>query len=222
MILSKVYADSRSRLLDIADDLASEQLAVTVPALPAWTVKDAYAHLAGVCADNLDGRHDGQPGPAWTARQVDERRDLTLAAICREWTLRAGVLDALLMDPPSPRVALIAADAWVHEQDIRGALGLPGFRTGEHVAAVVDLFVAVFAGRWDSLPTLRLVGDDRSWILGGGEPSAVLTATDFELARLLIGRRTDKQLLAMDWVGDPIPFLGRLNVFGPPAEDLVE
>ncbi|MCW2643471.1 MAG: hypothetical protein JWP76_5777 [Dactylosporangium sp.] len=52
----EVYAEARRRLLDLADGLDGAETARSVPALPGWSIKDTYAHLAGICADVLDDR----------------------------------------------------------------------------------------------------------------------------------------------------------------------
>jgi hypothetical protein len=61
-----------------------------------------------------------------------------------------------------------------------------------------------------------------SWQLGDGEPVAALHTSDFELARLLIGRRSRAQMLAQPWTGDPAPVVDHLPTFGPPDDDLLE
>jgi len=54
-----------------------------------------------------------------------------------------------------------------------------------------------------------------------GEP-VTLTTTTFEAFRWRLGRRSPAQLAAMDWSGDPAPFLDHLCVFGPARADVVE
>ena len=60
---AEVYELTRSRLLVLGRDLGAEAALRAVPALPGWTVKDAFAHLCGLCADVLDGRMDGAGSP---------------------------------------------------------------------------------------------------------------------------------------------------------------
>ena len=55
------------------------------PACPGWTVHDVVAHLSGAVDDALQGRMEGAPSPAWTARQVEARHDQSVAAILAEW-----------------------------------------------------------------------------------------------------------------------------------------
>jgi hypothetical protein len=37
-----------------------------------------------------------------------------------------------------------------------------------------------------------------------------------------MGRRSRPQLLAMDWDGDPTPYVDALSVFPPPVDDLLD
>jgi uncharacterized protein (TIGR03083 family) len=211
----------------MAPDLDADALATSVPATPAWTVKDVYAHVAGVCADILDGHMKGILDENATQRQVDERAHLDLPQVCQEWADRVEAFEKKLADPAGARLHTPAAvDLWTHEQDIRAALGRPLVRAEASTAFVAGMLAASFRARWAAkeLPTLRIVGDHRDWVLGVGEPAATLRASDFELARMLIGRRSRAQMLAMNWEGDGEPelFVDHLHVFGPPEKDLVE
>ncbi|HEV7212676.1 MAG TPA: hypothetical protein VGN47_13295 [Blastococcus sp.] len=57
---------------------------------------------------------------------------------------------------------------------------------------------------------------------GSAEGPVVLRTTTFEAFRWRLGRRSRAQLAAMDWTGDPAPFLDALCAFGPSEVDLVE
>src|SRR6478736_3628031 len=80
----RLYRDNVEALTALAGDLRDDQLATHVPATPAWTVRDVYAHLAGGPADALSGRMDGAPGPEWTSRHVGERARLPLDVLVAE------------------------------------------------------------------------------------------------------------------------------------------
>lgn len=218
-----MYAGARARLVELADDLG-EAGSIPVPALPGWTVRDTYAHLAGVCADTVDGRGDGIPDERSTARQVAERVHLTLGEVTAEWAGRAPDLEAALSGLSGRALAPAAVDVWTHEQDIRAALGRPLLATGPEPLLVADRLARWFRRGWvaGGLPAIRIVGDQTSWELGEGETTATLRASDFELARAFVGRRSRRQMLAMNWDGDPEPFIDHLHVFGPPRDDLVE
>jgi uncharacterized protein (TIGR03083 family) len=217
------YGAARTRLLDLAATLSDEDATRPVPACPGWVVKDVYAHLAGVVADVIEGRLEGVATDPWTARQVALRADLSLAEVTRQWAEQSPAFDAglaSLRDAIDPRLVI---DVWTHEQDIRGALGRVGARTGEPVESIVDRMLRTVSGWWDdgSLPPLRVVTASTDVVLGAGEP-VVLRASDFEIARALLGRRTPEQVAALDWEGDPGPLPARLHVFGPAAQAVVE
>ena len=69
MEMSDVYAACRNELIELAESISVTQAGAPLAATPPWTVLDGYRHLAGVCADFLDGRLDGAGSPEWTARQ---------------------------------------------------------------------------------------------------------------------------------------------------------
>jgi hypothetical protein len=223
----EVYAQSRRRLLELADALDDAAAARSVPALPGWSIKDTYAHLAGVCADVLDDRRGRQP--EWGERTVEERRHRSLADVITEWSERGHELDERL---PGEKAFYLGVDAWSHEHDVRGALHLPA-PTPAETGWVLDRVVTSFQATWveSDLPPLRLAITDNGdgtghllgtdHLLGTGQPAAILRCDAFTLARVLMGRRSRQQVVALDWSGDPKPFLEHLFVFGP-AEDDVE
>ena len=127
MDVATIYRETRGHLLELARTMDDEQPALPVPALPGWTVKDAYAHLTGLCADVLDGNMAGAGDPAWTRRQVAERSVSDLAEICAEWGERGPELEVWIEGREDPPM-FVAYDVWSHEQDVMGALGLRGER----------------------------------------------------------------------------------------------
>ncbi len=107
-----------------------------------------------------------------------------------------------------------------HEHDVRGSVGTPLEEAG--TSYVADRLANVFAQRrrTEGLPAVRLVGDGREWTLGEAEPVATLRAGDFEIARMLVGRRSRAQILKLDWDGDPAAVLDQLHLFELPDDDL--
>jgi uncharacterized protein (TIGR03083 family) len=217
-----VYRWHVERLRVLAGELSDAQLKTTVPACPAWTVRDVYGHLAGVGADIVTPGLTPSLEPAHTQHHVDARADRTLDAVCQELEANQdGVgdfLDQGIMAAP-------ALDIWAHYNDIRGALALPRpDDDGDVLAFAVALLAAGQRRSWagSDRPTLRVVGDRREWVFGEGEPEATLTGDDYELARQFMGRRSRAQLLSMDWTGDPTPYVEDLSVFPPPVADLLD
>jgi uncharacterized protein (TIGR03083 family) len=218
------YAMTRAALLELAAELDADQVATPVPALPGWTVKDAFAHLAGVCADTLDGRLEGAGSADWTAQQVDDRVGLSLAEVTDEWAARGPVLDGWIREAVGPRTTFLALDVWSHEQDIRAAVGLRGVRGDARVewlaAQSRDAFDRRF--REAGAPALRLVQPGVDVVLGEGAVHACLRVDDYELMRILFGRRSLEQIHRADWDGDADLYVEHLHLFPLPVTDLVD
>jgi uncharacterized protein (TIGR03083 family) len=220
MPLVPAYEAIAGRLIDLAEDLTIDDAATIVPASPAWTVKDVYAHLAGAAADVVAGVAAGDDLDGWTARQVANRADQTIEQNCVEW---AGHIPEFLgiVERTGNQLLGVVAGNWVHEQDIRGAVGLQGLTTGRGLDVVL-LRVDEVAGRIESAgaPALRIITPDRQWVLGTGTVAATLTVPSFELARVISSRRTAQQIASLDWDGDPSPYTEIIGVFGPASAPL--
>jgi uncharacterized protein (TIGR03083 family) len=223
MEIDELYEWGHQRLLDLAVDLSDDEAATPAPALPGWTVKDTYAHLAGACTDLVDGRSDGVATAPWTARQVEERRDRSLEEVCEEWSRRKPALLEMLR-VASPLVRLTPVDLWAHTHDIRGALGRPADRDCGLTMYAVNVPMAGYRASWQDtgLDPINVVTPTKEWSLGEGEPVATLRTETWELGRMLLGRRSRDQMTAMNWTGDPEPFVDHLHVFGPAAYDVIE
>ncbi|MDT0329394.1 maleylpyruvate isomerase family mycothiol-dependent enzyme [Nocardiopsis lambiniae] len=213
-----IYSEVQGRLLALADELDAAALDTTVPACPAWTVRQTYAHLAGLCVDVAAGTFTPPATDEVTARQVAEREGRDIAALCDEWRAATPALLDLLGTETRLRYRLPAVDVWTHENDIHGALGMAP-ATG-HADALLDFALTglgrAWAGRTPGL-TVTATDVDRSWTMGEGD-GPHWRGTAFELYRALMGRRTPGQIAAMDWTGDPAPILGDLSLL-PAAEE---
>jgi uncharacterized protein (TIGR03083 family) len=223
MDVADLYATTRSHLLDLAATLDDAQSRLEVPATPGWTVKDSYAHLAGLCADILDDRMEGAGTPAANARQIAERADKTLTEVAAEWAERGPDLDAWIEEREEAPM-FVAYDVWTHEQDILGALGEHGERSDERVQDLAAAALTAFSDRFvaESAPPLRVVGDEVETTLGEGDATVTLNIDDYELMRMLFGRRSREQIHAADWDGDETPFVNHLHLFPLPTRDLID
>lgn len=220
------YRVIRDQLTELAAGLSAEQAAAPVPALPGWSAQDTYAHLTGITADVLAG-HATQPDSVeWTAKHVADRRGRSLAEIVEEWGANAPKVEAFL-DTPEGRPAVIAVvDLFHHSHDIRGALGRRDARDTPEVVYVAHLLATFKRRGWEQAghPPIEVATGSGRWRFGeqDGAPTAALTTSDFELTRILIGRRSRAQMLAAGWIGDPEPIVDLLPRFGPPVTDLTE
>jgi len=124
---------------------------------PLWTVRDIYAHLIG----GERWMAEGHPTPGdfqdWVDAAVYERRGQPPARILAELTYVYDHRTATLADPPDPQApanypwgeptteeGLLATrvfDCWVHEQDIRRAVGRPGGLGSPGARVARDVFV---------------------------------------------------------------------------------
>jgi uncharacterized protein (TIGR03083 family) len=224
MDLVEVHRQGRARVLELADGLDEDAASTVVRACPDWTVKDVYAHMAGVPADILAGRLEGVATDAWTGRQVAERADRSLPEICAELVELGPRFDEVLAAFGDAMDMRLFIDQWSHEQDVRGTLGRPGARDVPIVAWIVNAMLPSFGEGWGArgLPTVRVVGSSGEWLLGEGEPALTLTTSDFELARVLVGRRSRDEFLRMGWDGDASAVIDHLHAFPLAASDLGE
>jgi uncharacterized protein (TIGR03083 family) len=217
----ELYRAVRAKMLKLAAGLSRDQSELPVPALPGWSVKDAYAHLTGLCADMLDGQTEGAGSPAWTAKQVAARSSRDLPEVCAEWLERGPALDAWLAQHAA---TFVAFDVWNHHQDVRSAVGLRGERDPGQVDYLAAEALGAFDGRFREarVPALRVVTEGVARNLGDGPPDATLTTTDYELMRILFGRRSLAQITNAGWTGDPTAYLDHLHLFDPPVSDLAD
>ncbi|MHB8463910.1 MAG: maleylpyruvate isomerase family mycothiol-dependent enzyme [Acidimicrobiales bacterium] len=218
----EAYAQTRAQLVSQVSELDAAQLATAVPALPGWSVKDALGHLVGVAADVLGGRMDDAGTPAWTARQVAERSERSVADVCDEWTAMESAFDGWLAGA-GPRAMFSVYDAWTHQQDVQGALGLAGVRD-DRLDFLVGSAVAVFDQRIREAgaPAVRVHGETVDLVIGGTAAAVELRAGDYEVMRLLFGRRSQRQIDQMYWHGDYAACLPHLHLFDLPEADLID
>jgi uncharacterized protein (TIGR03083 family) len=214
--ISRLYRDSRERLTALVAGLDDAALATPVPACPGWTVQDTVAHLAAVVEDALAGRLAGPPTEEQTAVQVARYAGRPMAGILSEWTAGAPQFEEVIGAFNIPPAVI---DVTSHEQDIRGALGLPGARDNEALLVMAGWLLA----RLRTPVPLRVTVEDAEFRAGpDGDPVLGLRTTRFEAFRWRMGRRSRNQLAALDWSGDPAPVLDHLVVFGPARTDIME
>jgi uncharacterized protein (TIGR03083 family) len=223
--IHEAYREARERLTAWARTLSDDQAAIPVPALPGWTVKDTFSHLAGNVADALDGRLTAPPSDEATAQQVAPRSERSLDEVLDEWDERGPQFEALLSDLGAQAPRAVVLDVWTHEIDLRSAVGepIPDGGASERILATI---VRRGIGRsWNAagVPPLRIVCEDEAWVVGGDEPVGTLRTTTFELGRVMLGRRSPGQMAALAWEGDdPSVWIGALPVFGPAETDVVD
>jgi uncharacterized protein (TIGR03083 family) len=214
---AQAYGRVHRRVCQLVDE---QNATMDVPTCPGWTVKDVVAHLAGFFTAYRLGDPKEAFGPDWGDREVEERKSRSLQDCLSEW--------ADLYESPgdlfSSHLAPVAvSDVLAHEQDIRNALNRPGARDDENIVPAVEMALSFDEQKVEAkgLPAFRVVTEDIDRQVGQGEPAVTLRTTTFDLFRALHGRRTEGQVRAMEWEGDPGPWMPVFFVF-PPAESVVE
>ncbi|MCB0925482.1 MAG: maleylpyruvate isomerase family mycothiol-dependent enzyme [Mycobacterium sp.] len=250
-VLSGLFA-SWDALDSLLSGLTEEQWQLAT-SLPGWTLHDVVAHIVGTEAmlsgeptPDLGSRPDhvhndiGALNEAWVEhlrpespaammakfREVTNRRKAALSALTpEEW-------EAITLTPVGPdslgrfmRVRIF--DCWVHEHDIRDAVGRtasPGELSGPDTRLALDElasgmgFVVGKKGRAPdgSRVLLRLTGpvareirvavDGRATVVedfGGADPTIVVTMDGLQFSRLAGGRPLISDLpQAVDYGGD--------------------
>lgn len=213
----EAYLDTYRRVAALTRDVDERSAALTVPACPAWSVRDVVAHLAGVAVDTSRGELEGVGSEEWTQRQLDERKDRTIPELLDEWDAVVEQIAGALEYFPKVAASLMVGDTVVHEHDIRLPLDRAGARDEAAVHLATDGYVRWFGRRIKEreLPAVRVTAEGREWVAGAGDPQVeVEVPTSFELLRGLTGRRTTEEVAAYAWSGDPAPYLDVFSMYG--------
>ena len=224
--MGEIYSETRLRIADVASGLDDTQLGLVLPTCPAWTVRDVVGHMAGLLGDVIEKRFEGAGTPEWTQAQVDSLRQLDIHATLSVWDERAETVESdfpAALGEFSPR---LVSDVWNHEQDIRGALHLPrAHRDSDAVPAALVGQMAMLTERLEQagLPGLVMVTGEGEWQAGDGAGGRLNLDTQAELLRVLLGRRSRKQIAALDWhVENLEAYLDAFPRFGPAEHDIHE
>lgn len=218
---------------------------------PGWTVQDNLSHLIGIerVLNGLPGTSHRAPASAHVKNpigeanenEIDSRRGLSGAEVLAEWNeiaaARLGTLRGAdevyfakeAMTPTGPGTVadflhIRVLDCWVHEQDMRRAVGKPGHLSGPAAEHTVDRLirtVPIVVGKRAGTPdgasvVIDITGGVQRHIIctvtGGRasvtdvEPEAPVTRLTMDVETFLIlatGRRAaDTMLSSVELAGD--------------------
>jgi uncharacterized protein (TIGR03083 family) len=241
---AEIYRETRESLRDFVAGLTDAELKTNVPATPDWSVRDAIAHVVGearitVTGDAppefrlLESLRDPEQAAIRDGINADEiarRRDLPIDEVLSEWDELAERLDPFMRGEvpfpwPEPFLdSVLVSDLSAHGQDVRNAVGKPGERDSAACRIALASFAVALGFRLDSLgmPALRLRYDGKERICGQSEPAVTLSGDRYELLRALTGRRSRRQIEALDWEGDHEAYVGLVPAYGERLDDVVE
>lgn len=235
------YAEAKAAMLAQIGPPDSPAWSKAVPAIPDWDVRAVVAHVTGNAVDAAAGNMPAdlnlleqfRDPDVVAARdqfadgQVLRRQDASPQELLDEWAAAEPSLLARLRGEngglPFYDVVL-TTDLCVHTDDVANALGLPPNRdlAAARVGLAAYAFGVDYRLRALDLPALRLRYAGTKKILGEREPAATLSADSWELLRVLAGRRSRQQILALDWEGNPEPYVGLLPAYGEREDPLFE
>ncbi|MGK2958254.1 MAG: maleylpyruvate isomerase family mycothiol-dependent enzyme [Acidimicrobiales bacterium] len=221
---AKAHAEGRQRLSGFITGLDDAQLSTMTLACPKWDVRSLMGHVVGVAADMAEGNFPSGDVHEWIQAAVDAREGLNLSELLDEWDEVGPTIDTWLTNMPSMMGDLLIGDLVTHEQDIRGALGLPGAREGATYELAATGYLDALSGRivGAGLPALLVRPDGTERVLGEGDHGATVTASTFEILRSIGGRRTVAQISALGWEGDPAPYAVIFSNYEYPDQPIVE
>jgi uncharacterized protein (TIGR03083 family) len=197
------YFELRARVTGLVGEVDPADLERPAPATPGWRVRDVLAHLVGVPDDIVSDRRDGIASDAWTAAQVDKRRDISVAALVADWDRWGPGFEELLAAGPPELTGQALFDAATHEHDLRHGVGRPGARASEAMQQGWDWFID--ARTRMGAPAIRFVTERSDDVAGVGDPRVTVRAPYFELFRATTGRRTAAEMERYEWEPAPEP-----------------
>ncbi|RKT19435.1 uncharacterized protein (TIGR03083 family) [Streptomyces sp. 1114.5] len=220
------YRGSRENITGLLED-RPDVAGVPVPACPGWTVRDVVGHLVEVCRTVAADA----PGNLWEVPHAEPAADSAdgvgdgpgggLGGLLAEWSQLDVRVEHVVTTAPQLRHTMLMMDAFTHELDLRGALGVPVVRDHASYPSSLDLVVRGFANavRTHGLPALRIEAPGAAWTAGDGEPAAVLRGHRHDLLRSLTGRRSLAQIAELAWSAAPEPWLPAFTwgPFHPPT-----
>ena len=210
------WSASRERVSELILRTPLPELERVAPLTPEWRVRDIVAHLVGVAQDVSSGNFP-QDFDAWTSAQVERLRAIDAHTLVRQW--QGFPIGEMLSEP----LAIALYDQATHEADICHAVGVPSELDHATLALLSKFTLNRFgASENDLRVTLHL--DGQEFVTGTGVNEVRLSATSFEWFRASSGRRSARQIRAMEWRSDidVIECLFQSGFFTPSELDVVE
>ena len=201
--LTDTYRNGREQLLELGRSLMPSEGDIMTTACPAWSVKDVFAHLAGISTDIMTGNTEGAATEAWADGHVAARVDRSLADVLDEWSTAGPEVSNVMEEAGEAFPFQLFVDQWTHEWDIRAALGAQA--SAESDDSVFTHFLSEFDavmsadGAEQGLDRLTLEIDGQRLEVGTGAHLGEVSLTTFEFARISMGRRSRRQLMELDW-----------------------
>jgi uncharacterized protein (TIGR03083 family) len=215
------WTNAQARVIELVESLNATEAQLPVPSCPAWTVHDLLAHVVGLDADVLAGDEPDDHNPNWTQAQVDRRSAHDIAAIVAEWRTMTDPMTAWMSENGTRPLG----DVIIHEQDLRGAVRVSGAQDNAGLAALRSMMADGFATKVGKagLGPVALIGSSWTFNTSDEPPALTVQASDFDLTRALMSRRSEAQLRSWTTSGDIADYLPLFAALGSlPEKSLSE
>ena len=185
---------------------------------------DVVSHLVGIAADLNASRFGPGDADVWTAEQVRTRRDRSIEQLDAEWEKEAQKFEHGLRMLGYEIGSHYVGDLLQHTADINQALGGGELEDDESLVVALDFYLDWFHQTLQAaaVGSVAVLIFDEEWVLGSGPVVATLTASRFEVFRCLGGRRSERQIRALEWSGDLDAVLAFVSPYALPTTDIVE
>jgi uncharacterized protein (TIGR03083 family) len=213
------YEALRQELIALVRGLDPTAQAQTVPATPAWTVRDVLGHVTGITEDLNHGNFDVTDTDAWTRAQVERHRDEPLEATIAAWDAEAPTFERGLRELGYEIGSHYIADLLIHLVDVRAALDLPIEPDAPLVWIALDFYLETLDRDLADahVGALAVETGIETRVVGPGDVAASVTTEPFEMLRACAGRRTADAIAAYRWSGDVDAFVGRISRYETPS-----
>lgn len=154
--------------------------------------------------------------------QVPDEKLTIMVPACPEWSVKGLIAHfaGVAGDVATGNLTAVGSEEWTSAQ-ITARKETPVGEILEEFRTQAAQLAGAIERRTRNSPPSSSSGP-RQVARGQGEPQATVTASDFELLRALTGRRTDDEIRALEWDGDPETFLRHFSMYGHPPRSLGE
>jgi uncharacterized protein (TIGR03083 family) len=221
---AEAYAQCRARVRKLVEGATEAEQLTIVPACPDWNVRNAVAHVTGICVDLVAGNRPGDDTQTWVDAQVASRADVDVNDLLDEWDAASEPFERLIREKSPVGLGGLVYDAVAHEHDIAGALARPVDRDNTGIDVALEVLGSIVHGDLAANGLGAVVFGDgtQSWKVGEGEVGLRVTAPKYELTRFLGSRRSLDQMRKFDIEGDLDTYLPGLSHAPLPETDLHE
>ncbi len=194
-----LYPELRDQVITLVSSLDAEELVRPVPSTAEWTVTQVVAHVCGLNSDIVGGAREDLGADERTALQVSRRAMMTVGEICDEWRNHDAAMRAIAAEVPLLQERL-AADLVIHLHDLQHALDHPIDRGDAATISASHVYAMRSPERWFATAGVPVRVELTDGFVAGSEGGDVtLRATPYDFLRSISGRRSRKQVEALDW-----------------------